>query len=493
MAAATIKAESKVEENGEIEITMTIKVKFPMPSQNERLPDKLELIADAVGQQAKREMFRHAIERADQELVSSIVANDKKLKRSGKKEYRFKTIFGTMITPRSRIKNKVDGSTRIPAAYSWQTPKHVAISKALKAIVCDLVSKQSIDSTRQQLDRFVGEREMLSHGSVVNILHQQGSAIKEAVQQRMEAVFALMPEAKELLVPKRVKKYPREKEYFYDDLYVDDELVIKGSRVELYWEQGQEVQITSPLNRNDVVILQPDEVRVSGQGSTERKEVWIYTAVASSHEKTYYFSADTATELISQVGSLLAVLGVHKGERELCLLGDGARWQRNWYKDLQIANKTMVLCWYHLAERCRKLIKLAYKEDQTILLKSVISYLWFGRVAESIKLVEGAATGLKDPKSWKTIIGYLKNRWHYIPNYNERRKANFWIANTRVEKLNEWCIATRCKEKGRTWAYAGAGAIAALEVARRNGELDYWRSENKLPAWQQTGAQAMET
>lgn len=45
------------------------------------------------------------------------------------------------------------------------------------------------------------------------------------------------------------------------------------------------------------------------------------------------------------------------------------------------------------------------------------------------------------------------------------------------------CIATRCKEKGRTWTYAGARAIAALEVARRNGELTFWRSNETLPDW----------
>ena len=87
-------------------------------------------------------------------------------------------------------------------------------------------------------------------------------ALKEAVEQRMGAVFALMPEAKDLLVSKRVKIYPREKEYIFDDLNIDDEAMIKGSREQLYWEQGQDVQITSPVNRKDVVILEPDEEKV---------------------------------------------------------------------------------------------------------------------------------------------------------------------------------------------------------------------------------------
>jgi len=53
-----------------------------------------------------------------------------------------------------------------------------------------------------------------------------------------------------------------------------------------------------------------------------------------------------------------------------------------------------------------------------------------------------------------------------------------------VEKLNDWAVASRCKENGKTWTYPGTRAIAALEVARRNGELEYWRSTASLPSWE---------
>src|SRR5581483_5306598 len=111
-----------------------------------------------------------------------------------------------------------------------------------------------------------------------------------------------MPGAKELLVPKGIKKYPREKEYYFDDLEIDAEPITKGSRVEFYWEQGQEIWRAEPLKKEQIVILQPDEVRVLGQNDidsdsdnaleTARQEVWIYPAVVSEGEKNYYFSAD---------------------------------------------------------------------------------------------------------------------------------------------------------------------------------------------------------
>jgi hypothetical protein len=35
------------------------------------------------------------------------------------------------------------------------------------------------------------------------------------------------------------------------------------------------------------------------------------------------------------------------------------------------------------------------------------------------------------------------------------------------------------------WSSAGVSAIAALEVARRNGELEAWRESGKLPSWEE--------
>lgn len=307
-----IESQWQVSPQGEVTIELKITLKFLLPEQDQNLPNKMEQLADAVGQEVKREIFNKSITVADQELVAeTLQAANKEIKKIGSCLYTFKTIFGTIKIPRSRLLNKTNGTTHIPAAVAWCSPKQILISKALKGDVCDLLTKQSIDSARQQLDRLVGETDILSHGSLVNILHAEGGALKEAVQKRTASVFELMPEARTLLVPKGVKKYPREKEYYFDDLEVDDEPMIKGSRVQLYWEQGQEVQRAAPMKKDDMVILQPDEVRVWGQGDTARKEVWIYTAVITVKERNYYFSADTAKELVEQVGAVLAVLGVH--------------------------------------------------------------------------------------------------------------------------------------------------------------------------------------
>jgi hypothetical protein len=81
------------------------------------------------------------------------------------------------------------------------------------------------------------------------------------------------------------------------------------------------------------------------------------------------------------------------------------------------------------------------------------------------------------------LIGYLEKRQPYLSNYKVRKEAGLWIASTRVEKFNDWSVSQRCKWRGMSWTPQGVVALAVLEAARRNGELDDWRHDRKLPDW----------
>ena len=39
------------------------------------------------------------------------------------------------------------------------------------------------------------------------------------------------------------------------------------------------------------------------------------------------------------------------------------------------------------------------------------------------------------------------------------------------------------KGRGMDWMAEGAGALAAMQSARRNGELSIWRQTGRLPSW----------
>jgi hypothetical protein len=113
--------------------------------------------------------------------------------------------------------------------------------------------------------------------------------------------------------------------------------------------------------------------------------------------------------------------------------------------------------------------------------KELLGRLWRGEVEAAIELLRTALEWVRNPKSVEELIGYLEKRRAYIPDYEQRQRAGLWIASTRVEKSNDWMVSARCKHQGMSWSPQGVLALAALEAARRNGELDEWRRDRALP------------
>ena len=95
--------------------------------------------------------------------------------------------------------------------------------------------------------------------------------------------------------------------------------------------------------------------------------------------------------------------------------------------------------------------------------------------------LKGALEWVRNPAGVEELIAYLEKRQAYIPNYQQRKQAGLWIASTRVEKYNDWEVSGRCKHQGMSWSPQGVLALAALEAARLNGELDDWRRDRVLP------------
>jgi hypothetical protein len=231
------------------------------------------------------------------------------------------------------------------------------------------------------------------------------------------------------------------------------------------------------------VIVEPDEVKTKAQPSTGRKEVWTFTAVVLVAGLRYAFAEATTEGLWLQVSALLLELGVVSGERRILVLGDGAAWIRTWFEGLGICSKAMIVCWWHLRKRCYEQMSSAGgpKDRRRAFEKELLGRLWEGKVDAAIELLKGALEWVRNPAAVNELIGYLEKRRGYIPDYRERQRAGLWIASTRVEKFNDWAVSGRCKHQAMSWSPAGVLALAALEAARRNGDLDGWRRDHALP------------
>src|SRR5262249_60739516 len=128
------------------------------------------------GQVLKRRLFRQAIEQADAELILAT--------RHGKRgqgiicrgttPFTFKTVFGTVQVRRRRIAHKADGTTEVPSAHAWQTPRQVALTAGLRDAACDGLLRDSAQQTVARIDTHADERGVLAKATVREVVHDQG-------------------------------------------------------------------------------------------------------------------------------------------------------------------------------------------------------------------------------------------------------------------------------------------------------------------------------
>lgn len=517
----------------EIGMCALVRVNCLLPAeQNERVVDVIEEMSNEGGQSLKRELFRAGIEIADRELVIKLRGGKegKGIQLYGRRRYTFKTGFGTVVVNRIRIRHKSDGRTQVPSATAWATPRQVMVSRGLKNAVSNIVVKESYGSTRRQIEKQTGEEGIVSKSTIGNILHHEGGLLAAAQQARAEKVFKSDESAK-VLLGRAAAQFGED---YFETIYLAGEELNSESDAErvfeqIMWDPYQELVkqrcepataiavdcesvdkvdkvMTAPgsvatESKEDVtpvvreqIIAQVDEVVVAKQPGGKRDRVVHYNGTVKSGAQTFYCSGSTSAQLISQMGAVLAQLGLHQGEKRLVVLSDCANWINNWVNGIGIRDKEAFFCWWHLRDRVRELVGEAFsnKADRDLVRRILLKNLWRGRTDKALSYLKQLIADVEDGISklsvksineLTAIKNYLIKRQAYIPDYQARRKSKEWIASTQIEKFNDLSISARCKGQGRRWSSNGVKAIAALETARRNGELAEWYKQRALPAW----------
>jgi Uncharacterised protein family (UPF0236) len=487
--------EVKVQER-QIHLRAEVELDLPLPDQDEHLPAILENAVDDAGQRLKRLLFQQALQHADLQLLLTNLCGKGSgtFRRRGTSSYTFKTVFGTVKVRRARLQNKDTGVTHQPAAVAWQTPQQVCITEGLRQAACDALLTQSAQNALASVEAKAGEEDLLCKAELLKIVHQQGQELQQAAGQRAEQALAEHPQAEQLLLPAVVPPAPEELDAaaFEASQPTEEEtepeepalpLGFPGSQVTaeaVAWEEPRQVD-------EGWVVVQPDGVITHAQPQTKQKRLETYTAVVMLAGLSWYFAAARPQTLIVEVAGLLATLGVAEGKRRLLFLGDGARWIREWFEGLQVKDKAMLLCWYHLVKKSGQLLSLACRgrQHRREIEEEVLPHLWHGRVDEALKVLKQSREQMKKPAALDELVGYLEARKPYLPDYSERKEAGLWIASNRVEKFNDQAISARCKHQGMAWTEEGVEALARLQAAKRNRELADFRSRGELPAWQE--------
>ena len=461
-----------------------------MPAHDADLPKHLEAGIERGGQALKRRLFQQAIEQANAELTLA--------QRHGKQgqgilcrgttPFTFKTVFGTVRVQRRRIAHHADGTTEVPSAHAWQTPRQVAITPGLRHAACDGMLRDSALHTVARIDVRADESGVLAKTTVLEIVHQEGEQLQGAAQARAEAISTRDPEALRLLVPATAQAEEKTEPPVHHEGATAAEgaatpavIGFPGGPTDYPEVERDEPRAVDP----GVVLVERDEVKVHAQAHTTRKQVLALTAVVMITGRCWHFAAATTQELAYQVGALLAVLGVHRGTRRLLVLADGARWIRDWFEGLGIESGTRIVCWRHLVKRVQQDLSRACRgrEHRRAIESAVLKALWHGRVDEALEVLRSRSGEMKNGEALEEWIGYLEARRAYVPDDEARQRAGLWIASNRVEKFNDWSVSARCKHQGMEWTEAGVVSLAELEAARRNGELPTWRAKHSLPPW----------
>jgi len=477
-------------------LELSLAMSLPMPLQDEHLPDQIEAYVHHAGLELQRRLFQVLIEKADRELVlqQRHGRGDAGIQRRGTRPFTFKTTFGEVTVPRSRILHKEDGTIEVPSAVAWDTSHQLMLTQNLRDAVCDQMSDRSTRKSRADVCQNAGDEDLLGRSTIIDIVHQEGERLIVAQRERARSILAGASEAQLALLGPAAAEPDALTGLVDDDPPCDD-----SEDAQAEWEQTQAEWIATgfpgcepafPTARDEpravdegFVIVEPDEVKTKAQKSTGRKEVWTYTAVVLVGGLQYAVAEATPEGLWLQVSALLLELGVLSGERRLLVLGDGATWIRTWFEGLGISLRAMILCWWHLRKRCYEQMSSAGgpKDRRRAFEKELLGQLWEGEVEGAIALLRGTLEWVRNPAAVEELIAYLEKRRAYIPNYQQRQEAGLWIASTRVEKLNDWAVSGRCKHQGMSWSPQGVLTLAALEAARRNGELDDWRRDRALP------------
>jgi hypothetical protein len=147
-----------------------------------------------------------------------------------------------------------------------------------------------------------------------------------------------------------------------------------------------------------------------------------------------------------------------------------------------LADKTMILDWHHLEQKCLDLSSRISrgKAAKARFLRRLYRRMWRGDVPAALVALEAERPQTTNEMKLDELIGYLQARQAWIPNDRQRRQERRYIGSGHVERANALIVARRQKNRGMQWGAATSDALAALRTLLLNGGWDRYRREREV-------------
>ncbi len=145
-----------------LSLELSLQLCWPMPPQDEHLPDQIESLVHQAGLEVQRRLFGVLIEKADHELVLQQRHGKAGagIQRRGTRPFTFKTTFGEVTVRRFRISHNRDGTIEVPSAVAWGTSHQLMITRNLRDAVYDQMSDQSARQSRAEVCQYAGDEDL---------------------------------------------------------------------------------------------------------------------------------------------------------------------------------------------------------------------------------------------------------------------------------------------------------------------------------------------
>ena len=382
-------------------------------------------------------------------------------------------------------------------------PEHngTIITRNLQEMACLFSKDLPFATTQRLLGWQTQEAKVLSTTELRQLVRRHGQQIRRAEAKQVEALSQLsdLRHLKpKLLVPekdpRRAAAWPAElTEAVQQALDEQDPHPPEGVR-SADWQRvltarrdegeplsADELRKLGPEIQTGQILAATDDVLVRKPEPSQ----WLSLRVAKvSTQQGYRYFSGRGNALLEQLYWMLLVCGGVCGW--LTLLGDGARWIRNFFEQRLAGweRKEHLLDWYHLCHKCSDFVGriCSTREQKQKLRRGLNASLWRGQVDEAIQQLEACRSQAKNIAALDELIGYLEARTPYIVNYQQRWLHQKYIGSAHAEKACDLIVARRQKNHGMHWSAATADALAALKTLTLNQAWDlYWQKCQVLP------------
>jgi len=333
------------------------------------------------------------------------------------------------------------------------------VSVGLQELSAYYINRLSYKEVENLVKRVTGKKQLSDQGIWAGVKEKVGEISQEIVNQ-VKPNLEQIAEQK-LIVNPQIDLYSPEQ---HEILLFADGILVKRQKSER--EAGAESNrgkkkhlVEGQSNKyyqTDMVLLQKT------QGSYE----YLTTPIDAQGEVILSLEEVIKAKVMQEYGS-----GTIDYPLNLVAIADGAKSIRRRLESVFGEQVTMILDWYHLDRKVRKLMGSIARNpvEKSEHLKFLFANLWQGKAAAAIDYLHHQIQ-TKNHDNLKESITYLSKHQSEIINYQRRQQAGKPIGSGRVEKAVDLVVGHRQKKKGMSWTAKGSQALAVLKVAELNGQ-----------------------